>query len=419
VSATLTRLPNGLGVLTDPMPGLATAAVGVWVKVGTRWEQAHENGIAHFLEHLVFKGAGGRDARGFAEAAEARGIYVNAATGYERTTYHARALAEDAGFALDLAADLLRAPKLDPTDLAVERGVVMQEIAEAADDPEDRTECLHQEACFPDQPLGRPILGVEDTLARLTSDDARAFLSRALTADRVLVGAAGAINVEAIIEVAQRRFGDLPSGTGVERPQMANPASAARSERKATEQVHLIFSGAAPAAGAEGAIAARVAAEVLGGGMASRLFQDLRETRGLAYSIESWVDGFEDAGRLSISAGCAAKDAGEIAKRVGEHLERLGQFGPEDAELSRAKRILKAGLLMGAEGPAARCEMAVSQTWLMGGPLTLEQLSDRIDAVDAASVREAARVAAMPGARCAAAVGPAKGLAAARLFVEG
>lgn len=419
MSATLTRLPNGLGVLTDPMPGLATAAVGVWVKVGTRWEQAPENGIAHFLEHLVFKGAGGRDARTFAEAAEERGIYVNAATGYERTTYHARSLAEDANFALDLAADLLRAPRLDPADLVVERGVVLQEIAEAADDPEDRAECLHQEACFPDQPLGRPILGSADTLATMTADAARGFLGRALTADRVLVGAAGAIDEEAIIDAAHRRFGDLLAGDERAAPMPARVGHSARSERKATEQVHLIFSGAAPAAGAADAIAARVAAEVLGGGMASRLFQDLREARGLAYSVESWVDGFEDAGRLCISAGCAAKDAVELAKRIGEHLDQLAQDGPSEAEIARAKRILKAGLLMGAEGPAARCEMAVSQTWLMGRPLTLEQLSARIESVETVSVQNAAKAAAIREGRCAAAVGPAKGLAAARLFVEG
>jgi predicted Zn-dependent peptidase len=416
--AKLHTLPNGVRLLLDPMPGLATSAVGVWVRAGTRHETAKENGIAHLLEHLVFKGAGGRDARGLVEEAEGRGIYLNAATGYERTGFFARCLGEDAEFALGLATDLVLHPHLQPNDLALEKNVVLQEIGEAFDDAEDRCGVLHHMAAFPDQALGRPILGDEDSLAGIGSADIDAFRGRTYAPSSMLIAAAGAIDEDAITAQVVAAFGSLRPFTSSE-PDQAKLGSLALSEVRESEQVHLAFSLPGPKAGSESALAARILCEILGGGMASRLFQDLRENRGLVYSVEAYCDLYEDTGRICIGAGCSAASAHDVAVRSGDHLIMLAEHGPTDKEMARAKRVLEASVMMAAESPSARCEGAVGQTLLYGRPMTLSDVSARVRGVSGDQVREVARVAlaaGRAGGAAASAVGPQKGLASAHSF---
>jgi predicted Zn-dependent peptidase len=417
-AATLHTLPNGVRLLLDPMPGLETSAVGVWVQAGTRHETARENGIAHLLEHLVFKGAGGRDARSLVEEAEGRGIYLNAATGYERTGFFARCLGEDAGFALGLASDLVLRPHLHEADLALEKNVVLQEIGEAFDDAEDRCGVLHQMAAFPDQPLGRPILGDEASLSGISSADIDAFRGRAYAPSSMLIAAAGAIDESAILDQVSAAFGDLTPYAPTA-PKPATIGGTTTCEVRDSEQVHLAFSLPGPKSGTEEGMAARIMCEILGGGMASRLFQDLRETRGLVYSVEAYCDLYDDVGRIGIGAGCSAASAHDVALRSGEHLIAMAELGPTVAELARAKRVLEASMMMAAESPSARCEGAVSQTLLYGQPLALGTIRDRVRAITADHVRAAALMAVEAGRAggvAASAVGPEKGLAGARAF---
>jgi predicted Zn-dependent peptidase len=417
-AATLHTLDNGVRLLLDPMPGLATSSVGVWVRAGTRAETAAENGIAHLLEHLVFKGAGGRDARALVEEAEGRGIYLNAATGYERTGFFARCLADDAGFALGLATDLVLKPHLNEADLALEKGVVLQEIGEAFDDAEDRCGVLHQMASYPDQALGRPILGDETSLAGISSADIDSFRARNYAPSSMLIAVSGALDSHAIIDQITAAFGGLPRFDAV-RPAPAHVGGQVFSEVRDSEQVHLTMSLPGPQSGNDEAIAARVMCEILGGGMASRLFQDLRETLGLVYSVEAFCDLYEDTGRICISAGCSASAAMDVATRSAQHLIDMAEKGPTEAELKRAGRILEASIMMAAESPAARCEGAVSQTLLYGRPLSLLEVGARVRSVTAQRVQEAARnavAAGLAGGAAASAVGPQKGLASAHAF---
>lgn len=417
MSATLHRLPNGVGLLLDPVAGARTAALGVHVRVGARWERAAENGVAHFLEHLLFKGAGGRNAKALAEAAEGRGVYLNAATGYERTSYVARCLAEDAPFALELLADLLRAPHLAAADIALEKNVVLQEIGEANDAPEDRAGVLHQAAVFPGQPLGRPILGEPETVQALTREVIESFLESALAPDRVVIAVAGGFDATALAATAERRFGGLRAGSP-RTPDPAKAAGGAAVEARKLDQSHIVLSGPAPAVGAPLSMAARVAAEILGGGMSSRLFQDLREARGLAYAVEAYVEPYEDEGRLCIAAGCAPKDARELVARTADHARSLATDGPTPEEMARAKRVLAAGLLMGAESLAGRADLAAAQVFAFGSPRPLDQIAADLEAVAADEVGAVLRAFSAPGRQAAAVVGPKTGLAAGEVFTN-
>ena len=417
MNATLSTLPCGVRLFADPDPTARTAAVGVWLRTGARWETPGQNGIAHFLEHLVFKGAGGRTARALAEAAEDRGVILNAHTGHERTAYHARCLGEDALFALDLIADMLLAPHLDPADIAVERGVVLQEIAEAEDDAEDKAHVLHQGAVFARQPLGRPILGAARNIERFGPEDARGFLSAALATGRVVVAAAGAVDPEAVAHWVETRFaGFIGPATGAPAPAVAHGGAARRI--RAGEQTHLVMSLPAPAAGDPDGVAARLGAEILGGGAASRLFQDLRETRGLAYGVEAWCDAYEDAGRLCVGTACAPKDAADVAKRIAAHVADMAQAGPTPQEVARARRVALAGVAMGRESWMGRCEAGAHHAFLFDRPIGIAELEARINEVDAGAIQRLFAAAAGSGLAAASAVGPRNGVVAADAFVD-
>ncbi len=410
----LHRLPNGVRIALDPMPGLGTAALGVWQRVGARWEPAQHNGIAHLFEHMAFKGAGSRDARQFAEAMENVGGAMNAGTGYERTSYYARVVAEHAPFALDMIADILFAPHWAPDDLEKEKGVVAQERGEAFDVPDDRVFELHQAALYPDQPLGRPILGEDSTLKNVSVETLHAFADAHMTPDRVIVSIAGAFDRAAFLETAEKRFGHLKAGPAQERP-AAKPFAGRASEVRKLEQTHLVFSWPSPEAGSDKLFAARLMSEIFGGGMSSRLFQEVRETRGLVYAIDSFLDTFEDDGRLSVYAGCSAENAATVAKIVGEQLVIMADHGPTDAELARAKAVARAQMLMGLEAPSARAEARVGQVLMRDRLVSFDEVRARLDAVTAEDVQAIAR-GALAGPACAAAIGPKAGHGALAAF---
>jgi predicted Zn-dependent peptidase len=334
----LIRLPNGVRLALDPMPGLGSAAIGVWQRVGARWETAEQNGVAHLFEHMAFKGAGGRDARQFAEAIENVGGSVNAATGYERTAYYARVVAEHAPFALDLLADILFEPHWEAADLEKEKGVVAQERGEAFDVPDDRIFELHQAALYAGQPLGRPILGEEETLKDMSIATLEAFRDAHLSPERVVVAIAGAFDRAAILDGVEKRFGSLAAKPTPQR-EAARAQVGRASETRKLEQTHLVFSWPAPSSSSDAIYASRLLTEIFGGGMSSRLFQEVRETRGLVYAIDSFTEAFEDDGRLFVYAGCSAPKAAAVAEIVREQLELLAAHGPTIVELQRASAV--------------------------------------------------------------------------------
>ncbi|HYD73762.1 MAG TPA: pitrilysin family protein [Candidatus Binatia bacterium] len=410
----LIRLPNGVRVALDPMPGLATAALGVWQRVGARWEPAELNGVAHLFEHMAFKGAGSRDARQFAEAIENVGGVMNAGTGYERTAYYARVVGEQAPFALDLIADILFAPHWAPDDLEKEKSVVAQERGEAFDAADDRVFELHQAALYPDQPIGRPILGEDETLANVSVATLHAFNDAHMAPERLVVSIAGAFDRAAFLDAVEKRFGAL----GAKTAQLAAPARAHPgrvSETRKLEQSHLVMSWPSPAAGSEAQFAARLLAEIFGGGMSSRLFQEVRETRGLVYAIDAHVDAFEDDGRLSVYAGCAPKNAREVAVLVRAQLALLADKGPSQAELQRAKTVARAQMLMGLEMPSARAEARVSQVFLRDRLVSFDEIRAKVEAVTAEEIQALAH-RALEGPDCIAAIGPAAGHGALAAF---
>ncbi|MGF1464232.1 MAG: M16 family metallopeptidase [Maricaulaceae bacterium] len=412
MSVAVDRLANGLIVAADPMNGLETVALGVWVKLGARWEPLTLNGASHLLEHMAFKGAGGRSARDIAQAVEDRGALLNAATSYERTSYHTRALADDVEALVDLLADILRRPHFDPDDFALEQDVVHQEIGEARATPDDYVFELFQTACFGDTPLGRPILGAPDRLDALTPQIVRAYAERHHRPDRLMLVGAGAVGLERLSQAAETAFGDWFADAVEDSPEPAQFLGGVQTEPRKTEQTHLVIGFAGPAADAtpELRYAAHALVEILGGGMSSRLFQDVREARGLAYTIDAFLESYQGVGGMGIYAACASEKTGEVARLSLEALDALAQSGPTDAELNRAKAQFCAGWLRAREAPAARAETLAAQLHLDGAPTPAEVVLERLAAVEPEAVRAAAQTA-LAGPRAVAGLGPKRPLA--------
>ncbi|MCK5909392.1 MAG: insulinase family protein, partial [Caulobacter sp.] len=348
MTASLRTLPNGVRVVCDPMPGLETLALSVVAGRGAAYEDPARSGWSHLLEHMVFKGAGARSARDIVEVIENQGGSINAATGYERTSFQVRALKGGLDLGMDVIADLLRRPTLDDADLAREKQVVAQEIAEAADAPDDYVFDLIQRASWGDHPVGRPILGSDETVNAATVQALSDWRADLYAADRLVIAATGAVEEGELMAAAERAFGDLPAAPGASVPPPAAFVGGPQAEARKLEQAHLVFMLPACGAREDDYFALRIFAECLGGGMSSRLFQEAREKRGLAYNIDAYADTYADHGALGIYAGCAAGDAVETAKVCADELLKLVDR-IEEAELARAKAQLKAHMFMARE----------------------------------------------------------------------
>jgi len=386
----LRTLPNGVRVVCDPMPGLETLALSVVAGRGAAYEDPARSGWSHLLEHMVFKGAGGRSARDIVEVIENQGGSVNAATGYERTSFQVRALKGGLDLGMDVIADLVRRPTLDPADLTREKQVVAQEIAEAADAPDDYVFDLIQSASWGDHPLGRPILGSDATVEAATAPALSDWRAQLYAADRLVVSATGAVDEAELMAAAERAFGDLPATPGATVPQAAAFIGGPRAETRKLEQAHLVFMLPACGARERDYFALRIFAETLGGGMSSRLFQEAREKRGLAYNIDAYADTYADHGALGIYAGCAAGDAVETAKVCAEELVKLVER-IDDAELARAKAQLKAHMFMAREQPLSRAEQGAGQVLLFDRLYPPSELAAEVDAVTPADVARLGR----------------------------
>ena len=383
MTARLHTLANGVRVVFDPMPGLQTLALSVVAGRGARYEDVSRNGWSHLLEHMVFKGAGDRTARAIVEDIEAAGGHLNAATGYERTSFQTRSLAGGLPLAMRITADLVLRPTMDAGDLVREKQVVGQEIAEAADTPDDLVFELAQEQAFAGEPLGRPILGTIKSLKSATPAALSDWRAALYATDRLVVSAAGAVDEDDLLKLAEESFGHLPPVPGATLP--ASPAftggTAARLRK--LEQAHLVIMLPAVGATDDDYFVLRLFAEALGGGMSSRLFQEAREKRGLAYAIDAYADTYADVGMLGVYAGCAAGDAAELAKIAAAEIQSLAA-SVGDGELARAKAQLKGSLFMGREQPLNRAEQAASQTLMFGHLFAPTDIAEAIDQVTAA-----------------------------------
>ena len=409
------RLGDGVRVVCDPMPGLQTVALSVVAGRGARFEPADRSGWSHLLEHMVFKGAGARSARDIVEVIEAEGGQINAATGYERTSFQVRALAHGLDLGLNVLSDLVQHPTLDPDDLRREKQVVAQEIAEAADTPDDLVFELAQEAAFDGHALGRSILGTTASIAAATPETLGGWRAALYAPETLVVAAAGAVDEAELLRLVERDFGGMRGGADLATSEPAAFAGGLRAVSKPLEQANLVL--LLPAVGARDPdyFALRLLAEILGGGMASRLFQEAREKRGLAYAIDAYAETYADVGVMGVFAGCAASDAAELAKVVAGEI--AGMTAPVgEAELARAKAQLKGAMFMGRESALSRAEQAAAQVLVFGRTLEPEVVAAEIDAVTPADLARLTEAMLRPGRTAVAVLGPKKALAAGEGF---
>ncbi|MEA3066656.1 MAG: hypothetical protein QOK41_63 [Sphingomonadales bacterium] len=402
-------LPNGLTVAVDPLPGAESVALGLYARVGSRSEPARLSGLAHLVEHMVFKGAGGRDTRALAEAIEDVGGSLNAWTARDQTVFHGRALTRDLPLVAELIADLVRRPHFDEEHLGREKQVILSELGESVDSPEDLVHDHLLEAAFEGQAIGRPVLGREETVRAATRQDCFDWLQQQFVPSRLVLAASGKVEPSEVLKLAERLLGDLePREEPAIEP--ARFTGGVRNDRRSFEQAHwcLAFPGL-PAADKR-LPALTLFVQAMGGGTSSRLFQELREERGLAYSIYAWNQAFADTGLVGI--GCAAERprAAESVQLAREVLAATAD-NLTDAELSRARAQMEAGLLMSQETAQGRGDHMARSIEVFGRVLTLEELLGQIRGVTVAEARAAGR-ALLDGPIAVASVGAKLALAA-------
>jgi predicted Zn-dependent peptidase len=416
MSVEVTRLPSGLVVLTDAMPHLETASLGVWVGSGSRDEGPDENGISHFLEHMAFKGTKRRNARQIAEEIEAVGGDLNAATSVETTAYYARVLKADVPLAFDILADILSQPMFDPAEIAREQNVIVQEIGAVADTPDDLVFEHLQVTAYPDQPIGRSILGTPTTVRSFDGGRLRNYLGQHYRAPDIVIAAAGAVDHQSVVAEVERHFGGF-NGPAAPNPQPARFGGGTRIEKRELEQVHIALALQGVPQRDPTLYSLQVFTSVLGGGMSSRLFQEARENRGLCYSIYAFHVPHSDTGMFGLYSGTDAADARELMQLVVDEIASTAETISE-AEVERAKAQMKAGLLMALESSSARVEQLARQMMAHGRPIPLNEIVAKVDAVTVESARAAGRELLGRGRPAIAVIGLGSGLERAAAIAE-
>ncbi len=379
-------LPNGFRIVTEHMPGLMSASIGIWVQAGGRHERPEQNGIAHFLEHMAFKGTKTRSPLQIAEAIEDVGGYINAYTSKDMTAYYARVLSADVGLALDVISDIVLNPVFDPREIETERNVILQEIGQTLDTPDDIIFDWLQEVSYPDQPFGRTILGPAERVGAFSQQDLINFVAQHYGPNQMILSAAGGVDHDEIMTKAIELFGHLPR---YEPFQMMGADFLGGEKRKVKklEQAHFTLSFEAPSYRAPDVYAAQIYGMALGGGMSSRLFQKVREENGLCYTIFAQSGAYEDTGQITIYAGTSSEEIASLAQLTVEELKRAPQ-DMSSAEVERARVQLKAGLLMGLESPSSRAERLARLLAIYDRVPSLDEAIAKIDAVTCQDVRE-------------------------------
>lgn len=391
----VTTLENGLRVVSDPMATVESVSLGCWVGVGTRYEKPEMNGVSHLLEHMAFKGTQRRSATAIAEEIEAVGGHINAYTTRETTAYYVRVLKEDVPLGVDLIADILQNSTMEPEELERERTVILQEIYQANDTPDDVVFDNFQSAAFPDQPLGRQVLGDADIVGAMDRETIMNYMNGHYNARTMVLAAAGRIDHDELVGLARKTFSDLPDGEPAAREAACYTGGESIIERE-LEQAHLLL-------GFEGVgyqdpdfYATAVLSTLFGGGMSSRLFQEIREKRGLVYSIYSFTPSYSDSGVFGIYAGTGEAETAELVPLVCDEIKKMMESVGDD-ELTRARAQIKASILMALESSSSRCEQLARQMMVFNRPLPTEEIVGNIEAVDKGAIlRVAQRIFSSP-----------------------
>lgn len=399
-----TTLPNGMTVLTDDMPHLESASLGIWVKAGSRSETEAEHGISHMLEHMAFKGTKTRDALEIASTIENVGGDLNAATSVEHTGYFARVLKEDVALSADILSDILQNSQFEQHELDREQQVIVQEIGAARDNPDDHVFDLFQQAAYPDQAIGRTILGTVESVNSFGPDSIRAYMERNYVGDHMVLCAAGNVDHDALVDIANNRFHDLKP-TGAPPPDKAAYIGGEQRLVSEHEQAHIVLGMEGRAYNSDGFYAVQILASILGGGMSSRLFQEVREKRGLCYSVYAFHWAFADSGIFGVAASTGEEEVTELLPVVLDELRKATET-ITDEEVVRVRNQIRAGLLMSLESPSSRAGQLARQQILWGRPIPLQETVDRINRITADRVKQIARQVFDAGTVSLAGIGP-------------
>lgn len=399
-----TTLPNGMTVLTDDMPHLESASLGIWVKAGSRSETEAEHGISHMLEHMAFKGTKTRDAMEIASTIENVGGDLNAATSVEHTGYFARVLKEDVGLAADILSDILQNSQFEQRELDREQQVIVQEIGAARDNPDDHVFDLFQQAAYPDQAIGRTILGTVESVNSFGPDAIRSYMDRNYVGDHMVLCAAGNVDHDALVDIADKRFHDLKP-TGAPAPEKAAYVGGEQRLISEHEQAHIVLGMEGRAYNSDGFYAVQILASILGGGMSSRLFQEVREKRGLCYSVYAFHWAFADSGIFGVAASTGEDEVAELLPVVLDELRKATET-ITDEEVIRVRNQIRAGLLMSLESPSSRAGQLARQQILWGRTIPLQETVDRINRITADRVKQIARQIFEAGKVSLAGIGP-------------
>jgi predicted Zn-dependent peptidase len=401
------QLANGFRIVSEHMPGLQSASIGIWVAAGGRNERLEQNGIAHFLEHMAFKGTERRTSLQIAEAIEDVGGYINAYTSREVTAYYARVLENDVPLALDVIGDIVLNPVFAPEEIEVERGVILQEIGQARDTPDDVIFDWLQAESYHDQPLGRTILGPAERVGAFSRADLAGFVAEHYGPGQMILAAAGAVDHDALVAAAEKMFGHLsPVVQATVEP--ARFTGGEVREVKQLEQAHFALALESPGYRDDAFYTAQIYSSVLGGGMSSRLFQEIRENRGLCYSIFAQTGAYADTGVTTIYAGTSGAQVSELAGITIDEMKRAAT-DVSAQEVARARAQMKAGMLMGLESPSNRAERLARLVQIWDEVPSLERTIQKIDAVTTGDVREFAAELAHRAPAALALYGPVDG----------
>lgn len=401
-----TRLPSGIRLVVEPLEHVRSVVLGVWVTTGSRHEPAYASGVSHFLEHLVFKGTARRSAKTIARTIDSIGGLLDAFTSREQSCYFAKVLDEHLPEAVELLSDLLTEPLLAPKDVERERMVILEEIKLAEDTPSDGIYDLFYETIFEGHPLGRPIFGTPETVSGLKRDDIDGWRSSNMFAENILVAVSGSCSPPKVAELLSEAF-TLPSGGDI--GAVGTPPHQGRSlkvKEKPSEQVHLCLGFPFVEDASPRRYAAAALCNILGGGVASRLFQRIREEEGLAYAIHTFLDSYSDSGIMGIYAGVSPRSVTRVLELIEEELSSVVQHGVEPEELSMAKEQFKGQITLSLEDTSNRMSRLARQTIAFGRHLSLEETIDKTEAVSLEDVQGLARDYLSPGKRCLAVIGP-------------
>ncbi|MHB8946066.1 MAG: M16 family metallopeptidase [Bacillota bacterium] len=408
----LTTLPNGLTVISEEIPHVRSVAVGLWARAGSRYEEPSRAGLSHFLEHMFFKGSTNRTAKQIAEAIDAVGGQLNAFTGKEHSCFYARVLDEHFVLALDILSDMLMNPLFAQDDIERERNVILEEINSYEDTPDDLIHDLILEAFWEDHPLGRSILGPEEVVKGFEREQVRQLYEDRYTPDKMVVAVAGRVDPQMVADEVQARLGAM-RGRGRPADERApRPAAGRLFREKDSEQVHLCLAGPGQSASEDRAFyAAQVLSTMVGGGSSSRLFQRIREERGLTYSIYTYTSSYQDGGLLATYAGAGPAQSRQVLDLILEEFGRFRREGPDQEELERACAQLKAGVILGLESTTSRMMRLGRLQLTLGRQVSPDDVISRIDAVTRDDVMAVAADSLDLDRLAVAALGPSEALA--------